>query len=577
MNDTSDKTELLVVKTTQRRLLALPLRADNLGPQAGAVWSAITPPRMPSSSDGQRLQLMWNGQREHQVLLDDSSGNVYVVPVYDASLGACRAGTDTDCLTPAASTPGADMLSGLVAASTPATSATALGTLDRLVAPPSAVYESSPTRWILQGLAQGGSEVQDVWTQDTKWTGWYASDLSPGNPPVQGNVASGGRIVSAQRRFPDAGVSTVWTRLDTLASGRKSVEIHLGATTGANGPRPSGVYGFAVPTEMSDAAVPVLNADGSLTLFAPVLESGKVYVKAARLDEVTGLLSGWVYLATSTQAPKTLPDAGPRIAAVEVRETQSCTATSCTQQASYSLVLREGTTDSPRVTSASGKWNTTGDPAFSMTVDSWSGDLGGQALSAPAVSVVPCYTCSNGTTKLLVALNGRDGLFLQYVYVDTTGKWKDDSGYGPAYNPSGTAAKIKTTVSPNLVLDEKQSPQIAVVDTNGQARIGWITDTTRCIGCPVIGPDIAAPAKWTWDLHADDIAGSTTNSLALFAPTTGTRQIVMTNPNNQAIDYSQDTGVAWQPTYTTNTINATTTGNAPDTRSEWNDPHNDAI
>ena len=138
VNDVSNKSELLLVKT-QTRVLGLPLRADNLGPQAGATWSSVSPSGMPSTSDGGRLGVLFDGERSHQLVLDDASGNPFVVPLFDAQIGACVPGTDSNC--PQGGYVPAAYSIGQLAPSTPSTSETALGNVHQLIAPPQVSYE----------------------------------------------------------------------------------------------------------------------------------------------------------------------------------------------------------------------------------------------------------------------------------------------------------------------------------------------------------------------------------------------------------------------------------------------------
>ena len=99
-------------------------------------------------------------------------------------------------------------------------------------------------------------------------------------------------------------------------------------------------------------------------------------------------------------------------------------------------------------------------------------------------------------------------------------------------------------------------PQVSVVDTSGRVYIGYATSSTP------LDHGMPGPSAFVWQERADHVAGRTTSSAGFFAPASGVREVVMTNPNNNSIDLNalSPSHSDFDRTFTVDPIKATTGG-----------------
>ena len=543
---------LAVVKTNQR-ILAVPM------PSAfGTIaqpWRAVLPGTggtgaFPTTSDGEPLQVMFDGHRQHQIVLDDADGSVFVIDVNDSALGACAPSGDSGC---PSGTGWAVWPMNAAAVSPTNPPSSRYGDTTHLLAPPVPDYQPLENRWVLTGQSRGGHTVQNTWDPQRAWSGWYACEVNADCPAVGGYVDHAWRIASAEADQDDATTETVWTRLVRLTSKRLALEIHLGGVEPDHtNLQPVRAFGEPVDLTMLDTPTPVVNSDRTITLMAPVMETGKTdpSLAVANLDPATNRLTPWTISAWIN------PGLGTESQTLGAVAVTALTTSGTTRTGTYTLAWRGGTGHTLRVVGARVSWNTTA--ISSLDIDNYTA-LGGEVLSAPALAFNP------HTRQVVIAVNGRNGIYFQTVVPNATGGVQSASGYGGAYQLPAGQGKIDPAISPNISLDEANQPQITVVSDRGNATIGWVTNPNA-----TLDHGIATATAWQWDNLADDLS-KTTSSVALFTPDAGIRQIVTNNTNNNSVDYRRLENWVWTTTVTPNPTAATNTGDATTEHTSYRD------
>ena len=308
------RTQLLFVKTNQR-VLAVPLNPGDWTRDI-VSWRSVSPGgAFPSSSDGAGVAAFMVGQ-SHYLIANDAAGTPVMILINDGEVGACvRAADNPSCPVDRADAPFA--LTGEARSS----SAGRYGDVTHLVAPPTFTSDNANLRVILDGESKSGYEVQNVFTSGEGWSGWYAADVNPDSPVIGGYIDSAGRVVSSSERYTYGSqnvysVDTVWTRLDTLATGRRALEIHRGGVDRDGNLEPTSAFGVTLPANSAliDTPTPVLNTDESITLFAPVSgnQQSAAGIAVAHFDPITGHLTPWRSIRTCRSGRSTTRSSSAR-------------------------------------------------------------------------------------------------------------------------------------------------------------------------------------------------------------------------------------------------------------------------